>query len=348
MSVLRSDPASHSPSRPLRTARLANATVFALNAALFAAWIPHIPAIKDKIGLHEGTLGVTLLGAPIGALIAVILVGPALSRWGSRQCMKVTMVGYAVVSPALGLADSMLSLFMALVAWGAFLGALDVAMNAQAVTIESRYDRPIMSSFHATWSASAAVGAGIGALALLLGISLATQLALLGGLLLLATVPLTRTFFPDRHAKASDSAQTPVAEAARGEAPGRFSWISPRLLVIGGVMFAALLCEGAAADWAPLFLRDSTHAPEAIAGLGYALFAAMMFGGRAFGDRWVGRFGAGRVVFGSDYPVLAPERWIAEFDKLPIKPEVRPLILKENAAKLLKQQTQSKSGTDHV
>jgi uncharacterized protein len=42
-----------------------------------------------------------------------------------------------------------------------------------------------------------------------------------------------------------------------------------------------------------------------------------------------------RILFGSDYPVMAPERWIAEFEKLPIKPEVRPLIMKENAARLL-------------
>jgi hypothetical protein len=33
--------------------------------------------------------------------------------------------------------------------------------------------------------------------------------------------------------------------------------------------------------------------------------------------------------------VIAPEKWLAEFDKLPIKPEVRPLILKANAARLL-------------
>jgi hypothetical protein len=43
-----------------------------------------------------------------------------------------------------------------------------------------------------------------------------------------------------------------------------------------------------------------------------------------------------KILFGSDYPVLAPERWMEEFAKLPIKPEVRPLILKENAARLLK------------
>ena len=42
-----------------------------------------------------------------------------------------------------------------------------------------------------------------------------------------------------------------------------------------------------------------------------------------------------RILFGSDYPVIAPEKWIEEFDKLPIKPEVRPLIMKQNAARLL-------------
>jgi uncharacterized protein len=42
-----------------------------------------------------------------------------------------------------------------------------------------------------------------------------------------------------------------------------------------------------------------------------------------------------KILFGSDYPVIHPEKWIEEFDKLPIKPEVRPKIMKENAARLL-------------
>ncbi len=43
-----------------------------------------------------------------------------------------------------------------------------------------------------------------------------------------------------------------------------------------------------------------------------------------------------KILFGSDYPLITPERWMEEFEKLPIKPEVRPLILKQNAAKLLR------------
>ncbi|WP_327257777.1 amidohydrolase family protein [Streptomyces sp. NBC_01244] len=42
-----------------------------------------------------------------------------------------------------------------------------------------------------------------------------------------------------------------------------------------------------------------------------------------------------KVLFGSDYPVITPDRWLADFEKLDIKPEVRPKILKENAARLL-------------
>jgi predicted TIM-barrel fold metal-dependent hydrolase len=43
-----------------------------------------------------------------------------------------------------------------------------------------------------------------------------------------------------------------------------------------------------------------------------------------------------KVLFGSDFPVITPERWIADFDKIDIRPEVRPLILKENVVRLLK------------
>ncbi|MFL6126172.1 amidohydrolase family protein [Actinophytocola sp.] len=47
-----------------------------------------------------------------------------------------------------------------------------------------------------------------------------------------------------------------------------------------------------------------------------------------------------KVLFGSDFPVITPDRWLADFEKLDIKPEVRPMILKDNAVRLL--------GLDHA
>ena len=45
---------------------------------------------------------------------------------------------------------------------------------------------------------------------------------------------------------------------------------------------------------------------------------------------------AGKMLFGSDYPLITPERWLADFEKLPICDEVRPEVIKGNAARLLK------------
>ena len=42
-----------------------------------------------------------------------------------------------------------------------------------------------------------------------------------------------------------------------------------------------------------------------------------------------------KMLFGSDFPLIAPDRWIADFDKTAFKPEVKPLILKENAIRVL-------------
>ena len=42
-----------------------------------------------------------------------------------------------------------------------------------------------------------------------------------------------------------------------------------------------------------------------------------------------------KVLFGSDYPVISPDRWMADFETLEMKPDVRPLIVKDNAVRLL-------------
>jgi uncharacterized protein len=43
-----------------------------------------------------------------------------------------------------------------------------------------------------------------------------------------------------------------------------------------------------------------------------------------------------KMLFGSDFPLITPDRWLRDFEKLQIRDEVRPLVLKENAARLLR------------
>ncbi|GGP84672.1 MFS transporter [Saccharothrix coeruleofusca] len=278
-----SDAASDSAVRaPARRARFATAVVFALHAAVFAAWTPHIPAVKERLGLNDGTLGVALLGAPVGSVVAMLLVGGLVARWGSRRVVLVTVLGYGLASPALGLAGSPSALFAALALWGGLQGALDVAMNSQGIAVERGYGRPILSGFHAWWSFGGFIGVGLGVLLISVGVGLAAQMAGFTALLAVLVWPLTRAMLGDDHA---------VDEHRLG-----LPWRDRGVLVLAVVVFAGLLCEGAVGDWAALYLRETVGVSAESAGTGYAVFAVMMFAGRAMGDRWVTRFGPARVV----------------------------------------------------
>ncbi|HEY8371954.1 MAG TPA: MFS transporter [Pseudonocardiaceae bacterium] len=265
-----------------RTARIATSTVFALHAALFAAWTPYVPEVKTALGLHEGALGLALLGAPTGSMAAMLVVGFVLARWGSRKVVLAGLIAYALTGPLLGLVGSGGQLFAALAVWGAFQSTADMAMNTQAVTVEREYGRPIMSSFHAWWSLGAFLGAGVGALALGAGVTLLQELAVLGALIVLVAPLLVRCMRDGDQAEPGQHFALP--------------WRQPGLLVLAWIGFTALLCEGAAADWSVLYLRESLQAPAQVAGAAYAVFAMSMFVGRALGDRWVQRFGERTLI----------------------------------------------------
>jgi fucose permease len=65
---------------------------------------------------------------------------------------------------------------------------------------------------------------------------------------------------------------------------------------LGAIAFAAMLCEGAAADWSAVYLRDSLGAGAAVASLGYAAFALAMVTVRLSGDRLLARYRPGRLL----------------------------------------------------
>ncbi|GAA4034953.1 MFS transporter [Allokutzneria multivorans] len=282
-------PGSPVAAAPPRTARRATSLVFGVHAGLFAAWTPHIPLVKERLGVGDGMLGLLLLGAPVGALLAILVAGPMIARWGSRPMMMVTALGYGGVSFLLGIADSGVALFLALMVWGAFQSALDVAMNAQAVLVERHYDRPVMSSFHGFWSLGGFVGAGVGALAVGANVGLTVQMLVLGAVLIAVVFGVNRVLLGGDHVGEADAhAKVRTRDVLR----------DGRLLALGALMFAALLCEGAAADWAAIYLRDWLDTSASFAGAGYSVFAVAMFVGRGLGDRWVARHGPRMVVGG--------------------------------------------------
>ncbi|HEY0168165.1 MAG TPA: MFS transporter [Jatrophihabitans sp.] len=271
------------PQRPgrLRRARTATSLVFAFNGLLFAAWVPHIPEVKHQLGLSDASLGLALLGPAVGSVISMPVIGRATTRYGSGKVTAVLAFATYLAISGPGLARDLPELFAALVLWGVVTGGLDVAMNSQAVQIETSYQRPIMSSFHAYWSIGTVLGTVLGSLGAGIGLSLAGQQAGLAVLLALVTGWCVRQFIGDH----------PPQEYQGGKRV--FQW---RLVLLGLAGVCALLAEGSAADWSPVYLRDDLQVSPGQAGIAFGAFTVMMTVGRLTGDRLVLALGRSRSL----------------------------------------------------
>jgi predicted MFS family arabinose efflux permease len=275
------------PSVAQTSARRTVGAVFFVHGLLFASWAAHIPNVKARAGLTDGGLGLVLLATPIGSIAAMAIGAWLIPRVGSRLMVASCLVGYCVAGPFVGIATSAPGLFVALLCWGAFQGTLDVSMNTQAVACQRAAGRPIMSGMHARWSLGALAGAGTGALGVGIGVSLTVQLLVLGA----AALPLVfwALRLPDEQPEPHGE-EKPVRVTIR-------HW-PKAVLLLAAVAFASMLCEGAAADWSAVYLRNSLHAEAVVASLGYAFFTAAMVLARLSGDALIARRGAGRVVSG--------------------------------------------------
>ncbi len=268
--------------------RAALVGVFFVHGLLFASWTAHIPQIKDHLGLDNGSLGLVLLGAPLGSVLALVIVGRILPVTGSRLLVRVALVGYCLSGPIVGVSGSLVSFFLAFLLWGFFQGALDVSMNTQAVSVEQRSRRVLMPGFHGSWSVGALAGALIGALAVGLGLPLASQLLLLAVPGLIVVGWLTTRMIPDSQSVRTASGAGLSTDSVR-------LW-QRTIIVLGAIAFADMLCEGAAADWAAVYLRGPLHAAPMVAGFAFAGYALAMVTVRLSGNRLVTRYSGNRLI----------------------------------------------------
>jgi len=237
----------------LRSARVSVAVVFFIHGLLVSNWLARIPAVQADLRLTSGVLGLALLGASGGAFAAIFGIPRLLIRFGSARVTTWSSFGLCAVLALPALATSAALLAAALVLYGAMAGAMDVAMNTQAVDVERAYRRPVMVAFHALFSFGGMTGAAMGGLAAARGIRPLPHLVGIGITLAVATFFATRRLLPD----------DPEALAA----PPEFSLAAIRPLVpLGTIAFCILLGEGAMADWGAVYLTDVLGTAAGIAG----------------------------------------------------------------------------------
>lgn len=269
--------------RDLRTARTGAVLTFMLAGLLCGSMTVRIPALSDKLGLSEASIGVTLLVWGLGALVTMQSMRGVMTRFGSRSILRVGAPLCAITLALLAFAPSFPLLLVAAGLFGMAFGAVDVAMNAQGSTVERAYGRPLMNGMHAGWCVGAISAGLVGAAAISAGLSFTAHLSLVSLVTLPLLIFISRTYLPD-----------PVV--ARGAAAAARRRMPPVVYLLGVIAFCAFMVEGTVADWNGLYLRDVLGAPEALAALGYPIFEAGMLFGRLTGDRARACFGARSMI----------------------------------------------------
>lgn len=293
-----SQPAALSPSSAARgaeRARLAVSAVFLINGALFATWAVNIPGVRDGLELSQAQIGAALLAFGLGSLTTMPFTGGWTARWGSD---RVTAVAAVLTMLALALPffmPSLLTLALSLALLGALNGCLDVAMNAQGVTVEQRLGRPIISRLHAYFSLGGVVGALLGT-ALLGRVPILAHVLVVVALTTLTALLVGRALLPDATGHAA-----PTPEEQAGSPAVTPSALGTATLLLGGLCALGMFAEGANYDWAALYFRDvlgTASTGWVNSGWGYAAFVAAMTLGRWFGDRLRARLGEEPIVRG--------------------------------------------------
>ena len=258
--------------------RWAVAAMFFVNGFMTGSWAPQIPVFLTRLEISEFTLGLLILGFGLGALTFMPLSGYLMSKHGSRTVVRgfasVVVFGLLLVALAPNVPVAAVAMFI----FGGTIGAMDVAMNANAVSVERRLSRAIMSSSHAFWSIGGFVGGGLGGIAIqtyghLAHASIVTVVALL--VLVVAS----------RHLVADDH---PVAHEHHKFTLPR----TPGVYLVGIIALFCMVPEGAVLDWAALYLQQELGTNLATAGFAFACFAGAMAIMRFLGDRVRDRFGA--------------------------------------------------------
>jgi MFS family permease len=284
--------------------------------------LTHLPQFKSHYGVSDGTVTivvvmVTLL-AGVGSLLSELLA----NRTSSRTALRAELVVVAVAGVIVGAAPHLWVFIAGFAVYGLGVGGVDATANMQAVAVQHRYGRSIITSFHAAWSAAAIAGAlyvsGGERISLSLPVSILPISAVVLLIGLFAGPALLRKQEQpaevSRSAAAASGDGAPAATVPRSDPVREVVVTAGPLLLLGLAMTCFWSVDAGVSNWGALYLHDLLKASGSTAALGYAAYQATGLISRLGGDFAVRRVGAVATVragsaiatLGTVVVVLAP------------------------------------------
>jgi MFS family permease len=267
-----------------RANRVAVSTVFFLHGLCFASWASRIPNIQESLKLSASALGAILFALPIGFFLSLPFASWLVGRLGSKKVVVPSVVLYALSLTAIGLSPNIATLTTALFFFGFFGNLVNIAINTQAVNVESSYGRKLMASFHGLWSLAGFAGAAIGTL--MIGESIEPRFHFAAITITVLITMVICSFYLVAFDKGGGS----------GEKTPMFALPDKTLIGLGLIAFCSMMAEGAMFDWSGIYFIKVVNVDPKLTGAGYTSFMIAMAGTRFIADSLSARFGLKRIL----------------------------------------------------
>ncbi|MVT40314.1 MFS transporter [Chitinophaga oryziterrae] len=265
-----------------RSYRIATSIFFFIAGLTYSSWACRIHDIKAHFGLNNAELGSVLFSLPVGLMISLPISGWMVTRIGSRRVLITAGLFFPFMLCMIGITTQIWQLVVVLFLFGFMNNVFEIAMNTQAVGIESLYKRSIMASFHGLWSLAGFAGIGIGTLAIALKWPIHVHYIIIGIICWILVLICWKNLLPEDE----------VSE----ESQPLFAKPDSHILKLGLIAFASLVTEGTMFDWSGVYFQKIVNVPESLTTVGYIAFMGTMAGGRFAADNIVTRFGVKRVL----------------------------------------------------
>lgn len=285
--------------------RIALSIYFFLSGICFSTWASRIPTIKSFFNLNEAELGTILLAMPITSIIGLPISGWLVSKFDSRVPLAIAFVFFSFALAGIGYATTTFALVFAICMFSFFMRILNIAMNTQSITLQKKYEKRVVGSFHGLWSTGGLIGVVFSTFMVKFNIAIQTHLLVISIMTLVVALAIYKFTLKDD--------KSPSGNKLILGKPDTF------ILYLGLIIFFAALCEGGMFDWSGVYFKEVVK--EEVFTYGYLTFMATMALSRFFSDRVALAIGLQKtyilsailIAVGVLIAVLFPYFWSALF-----------------------------------
>ncbi|MFB9894857.1 MFS transporter [Planobispora takensis] len=269
-----------------RQARVATWGAFFVQGLCFATLLTHVADLQHKFELSDGDLTMVLLLVPVIAGVGSAAAGFLAARYGSAPVLRISQLAVCAIVVLLGWNGDLTGLYVLSAAFGLAVGAVDAAMNMQAVAVERTYGMSVLTGFHAVWSVGSMLGAGINSAFSALGVDLSwsfTVPVVIGAVISLVMLPRL-------YGREEERATARAVEVAAARVPWRP--IIPLCLAMAFLYVG----DAAVSNYSTVYMESALGATGWLVPFAYLAYQAAMLLARIPGDLAVRRYGPAPMV----------------------------------------------------